>query len=281
MSDPAPTVSARTIAMHIEHAGPAAWQTASSERQPGPSSPPAASRAARMVAWAREAYSHEAVRLLCEAARSCLAQVEEFAAQVDFSFGRPGSYEEHIDRGVFITSRFSSTGLDLKATLQQQSAGSPLDLADRCLSLAEEAGPDAASVQMYRGLWQRACGQFTDSVATLHRLARSRRSGSLELHVYRNLLTARCDAKEWSHFDEDLDWASRLDDSELPWAYYRLERSAHQHSIERFLHDKDRFSELVQGPEAEYWTRMIRQRLTLWGSLLGREPASIWKELSS
>lgn len=260
-----PGVSARTIAKHLEHAGAAALELAAPTSPVTSAGPPAANRAAQMLAWAREAYSYEAVRLLCEAARICLAGIPAFSDQVDFSFGRPGSYANHLERLELLRIRMpGSTRID---PVPQKGHGVPN--ARQCVETAlriDRASPWAA---LYSALIHKAEHDNTAAVAQLLRLTKSPMDRSGLHHTYRNMLSCLVDSERSAELAPFVIEAEAIAPDDAAWAFYRLALAATNSDARAFMASRERLIAQCTDVDRTYWAESVALHVDGWARDLG------------
>lgn len=191
MSRSPQAISSAAVRRHLEAAGPTVAQVlaaVTTEGAPPADIQPLVDHVEQTKRWALESGSRQAAWLLYMAARSCLAQIPEYARETEFTGLPPGRTQDHLEKHRVVARRSNALGATWSGVAESRWQAAPHVLAAECVELAEAIRPEWGWLALQKSAVKLAKGEYTCAADVLREKLDDAASDDLRYWLNRDLL---------------------------------------------------------------------------------------------
>jgi len=279
-------VSSATVRRALEGAGPSlATQlqalTAEQRAGAGPLLQPTLDLVARTEAskaWALQAGAREGARLLYEAARTCLAAVEDYAPLVDW-VREPEGLNDLRSRYGSLSARVHDLGgrFDRWPLLEREPGPA---LAQECLDIAKAMDPGFVMLALQQGLALMSVKRWSQAGVVFEQmLGDPDRDEFLIHHAARNALMSHSSAGTLAGRHDLIDELRAVTPDGGLVSFFSLDLCAAQHDLDGFDRAARELEDAKQASGARCERAWVEHRLADWSVALGRHVTELGESL--
>lgn len=283
MSRSPQAISSAAVRRHLEAAGPTVAQVlaaVTTEGAPPVGIQPLVDHVEQTKRWALESGSRHAAWLLYMAARSCLAQIPEYAKDTEWVGGQVESEDLFVVEYRSLRTRLRALGRELPSWVSLGPAVPALELTGECTRLGRAIRPDWNWLGVQEGTVLLLQGRPAEAGGLFLGLTERGADEQLRCTSLRNALSCFLRTDTIADHSAEVEELAELAPGDRMVHVFAMSLAAARADRRAFEAALERAAEASGEPGHKYWMRVVEWNLGSWSAGTDQDSVSLLNRLS-